>query len=522
MSTIVGNQNLRVMWEQLASERANHLFLSFESREGVRKEYSYERFDRLINKTANALIGKGISRGDKVAVQLYNSPEHIAACFALAKIGAVAVPLNMQHTLPECSYIFDSCGIDSVIAEPDCQYYYCSDDPHARESVYKMRNVLICHADGAELFGSSVDFDALVSACDDVLRFACEIDPLDDAMIIFTSGTTSAPKGVELTHANMLFGGYYGDWQCGLGPEDRLLTTMPAFHSNFQTAALMPVLTAGATLVYIEKYSARRFWKQVREYRATAIQMVAMMARTMMLQPVDEGERCHCVKSVQYYLAISQNEKEAFEERFAVRLQNCYGLTESVCWVLTDFAFGPRRWPSIGRVGLGYEVMVADESGNELEAGSAGEILVRGIPGVSLMKGYLGKPDITASTIDGDGWLHTGDTGYVDEAGWFYFVDRKTNMIKRAGENISSTEVEDVLMHHPSVKETAVIGVDDPIRDQAVKAFVVLKDGASADADSIISFCKGILAHFKVPTIVEFVDELPHTSVGKVAKKLLS
>ena len=339
---------------------------------------------------------------------------------------------------------------------------------------------------------------------------------------MFTSGTTSCPKGVELTHYNLLYSGLYGDWEFCLTPEDRFLTTMPAFHSNFQLSALMPVLTVGATLVFLKKYSARRFWKQVRAHRATAVQAVAMMARTMMMQPVDSEEREHQVRTVQYYLSISTEEKDAFEKRFGVRLQNCYGSTESVCWVLTDLAYGDRQWPSVGRAGLGYDVDIVDEQGSSCAPGEIGEIVVSGIMGETLMKGYYNDPKATARTFDAQGRFLTGDKGYRDESGWFYFVDRKSNMIKRAGENISASEVEDVLLDHPDVAEAAVIGVDDPVRDQAVKAFVVLEEGARKDEETLRSYCAARLADFKVPTLFEFPAELPHTSVGKIAKKLLS
>lgn len=533
MSTIVGNDNLRNLWERLSVERADHVFMEFQSRKGEKRAYTYADFDRYINRTANYLLSLGVKKGDNVAIQLYNSPESVSTAMALAKIGAVAVPINMAHTVDECAFVYEKCGIDTVIAEPDCQPFYiadvrdgiawCNPVPVAIEDVYPVRRLLISHLSGGEpLFGDAVDFDAEVAKCSDVLEERCELSAMDTAMIIFTSGTTSCPKGVELTHGNMLFGGYFADWQCALTPEDRLLTTMPAFHSNFQTAALMPVLTAGATLVFIEKYSARRYWKQVREYRATSLQLTAMLARTMMAQPVDEGERDHRVRSVQYYLAITDEEKDAFEQRFGVRLMNCYGSTESVCWVLTDLPYGERRWPSVGRAGLGYEVEIVDDEGHAVEPGCVGEIVVRGIAGVSLMKGYYDEPAITARTVDREGWMHTGDKGYRDEEGWFFFVDRKSNMIKRSGENISASEVEGVLEGCPGVSEAAVIGVPDPVRDQAVKAFLIPEKGRSVDVGEVTRYCKGRLAGFKIPSVIEVVEDLPRTSVGKIAKKLLS
>lgn len=527
MAGIVGNQNLRDMWEWLASNRGEHSFLEFHGKDGSQRDFTYVEFDAYINRVANLLLAEGVHPGDNVGVQLYNSPEHIASCMACAKIGASAVPINMQHTLAECAYVFEKCDISVLIAEPDCQCYYCGGVQSciagpAKGEPYAIRTLFIAHAADCELHAPARDFDAEVAAQESVLAAKPAIDSFDTAMIIFTSGTTSDPKGVELTHANMLYGGYYGDWQCGLSAESRMLTTMPAFHSNFQTAALMPVLTAGATLVFVEKYSARRYWSQVREYRATALQLVAMMARTLMLQPRVEGERSHCVTSVQYYLAIDEAEKDAFEQRFGVKLQNCYGLTESVCWVTTDLPYGERRWPSVGRPGLGYDVRVVRDDRSQAAPGEVGDIVFRGKPGVSLMKGYYRDAVATEECLDCKGWMNSGDKGYFDEGGWLYFVDRKSNMIKRAGENISASEVEEVLGAFPGIAEAAVIGVDDPIRDQAVKAFLVFEPSVAPDVGAVLDHCRRNLADFKVPTIIEVVDELPHTSVGKCAKKLLN
>ncbi|MDO5042671.1 MAG: crotonobetaine/carnitine-CoA ligase [Slackia sp.] len=516
MCGIVGNENIRSLWDALASSRGDHEFLVFEDCEGEISRFTYAEFDAAINRTANYFLELGVAKGQNVAVQLYNSPEFLAVTFALAKIGAVAVPINMQHKVEECAFVYERCDVRVLVTEPDFQEFYFGEDAGC-----SVETVLVCHARGARLEQGAIDFDSAVLRQDEKLSEHRAIDPHDTAEIMFTSGTTSCPKGVELTHYNLLYSGLYGDWEFALTPEDRFLTTMPAFHSNFQLSALMPVLTVGATLVFVRKYSARRFWKQVRAHRATAVQAVAMMARTMMMQPVDPHEREHEVRTVQYYLAISDAEKDAFERRFGVRLQNCYGSTESVCWVLTDFAYGKGNWPSVGRPGLGYEVDVVDEDGASCAPGVIGEIVVGGICGETLMKGYYRDEDATRRAFDKAGRFRTGDKGYRDESGWFFFVDRKSNMIKRAGENISASEVEDVLLDHPGVAEAAVIGVDDPVRDQAVKAFVVFKEGACVDERSLQSYCATRLADFKVPTIFEFLDGLPHTSVGKVAKKLL-
>lgn len=516
MATLVDGSNLRMLWDDLAEKRAEHTFLIFRHEDGREDRYTYRSFDAYINRTANYFLSLGVQPGEHVGIQVYNDPVTMACAFALAKIDAVSVPLNIQHTLEESAYALGWCQATKVVVDPDFQEYY-----DGRPGCYPVDQLLVTHAEGAELSDGAVDFDAAVAEQPDELTAAPPIHPMDTVQIMFTSGTTSQPKGVELTHANFLFSGYYTNWQYAMRPDDVMLTTMPAFHSNFQLAALTPVLTVGATLVYLPKYHATKFWSQVKEYHATLIQMVAMMARTMMMQPERPDDGQSDVRAIQYYLPISEEEKDAFEARFGAPLHNCYGLTESVCWSLTYLPEGEGRWPSVGRAGLGYEAAIVDADGNEVAPGELGEIVLRGTPGVSLMKGYYRDEQHTREAIDEQGWLHTGDKGYQDAEGWFYFVDRKSNMIKRAGENISASEVEDVLYEHPCVAEAAVIGVDDPVRDQAVKAFIVPEKGEEVSVEDIVDFCKGHLAYYKVPTIVEVVDKLPHTSVGKIAKKML-
>ena len=425
--------------------------------------------------------------------------------------------MNEQYLQAECEYALDMCSTRRAVVEP-C-YVELYDAIHAGGRLDQ--GIIVARSEsGKEAMGYPL-FSELVAAEGTELEVPSDLSPDDPCEILFTSGTTSNPKGVILTHGNMVYSGYYGDWETAMTSEDRMFSTMPACHSNFQLAALTPVLTARATLIVVEKYSASRFWSQIRQYRATLAQCVAMMLRTLMLQPVDPDEKDHCLRDMLYFLPVSAREKEAFEERYGVRIMNTYGSTESVGWVLTDPPTGERNWPSIGRVGLGYEAKIVDEEGNELPAGEVGEICVKGVPGRSIMLGYLGNEAATAEALSSDGWLRMGDKGYYDENGWFFFFDRKSNMIKRSGENISTTEIEGILEEHPSIKEAAVIGVPDPIRDQAVKAFVLPEDGATIDADEVIAYCEGNMAAFKVPSIVEIVEDFPRTCSMKIEKKLL-
>ncbi|MDD7368821.1 MAG: crotonobetaine/carnitine-CoA ligase [Berryella intestinalis] len=546
MADIVGNDTLRSLWDRLERDCGDREFLVFQDRWGSERTYTYRAFNREIDRTANLFLSLGVEREERVAVQMRTCPEFIMCLFGLAKIGAVMVPMNEQYLADEVAYALERTGATFAVAEGAFAGIYrdlCDRRAIAPERVLIARRggdgceggVRTCESGPLSACGQSFPGDG---ACGDVgdgfSDFDCaraaqpaelgEVSPLssdDVAEIMFTSGTTARPKGVVLTHANMLFSGVYGAWEVSLGSQDRLLTTMPACHSNFQLAALTPVLAAGATLIVVERYSARRFWSQIRGYRATVTQCVAMMLRTLLLQPVDPAERDHCLRTMLYFLAVSDDEKERFEKRYRVSLANTYGSTESVGWVLTDPPTGQHRWPSVGRPGLGYEVRIVRDDGRPAAAYEVGEIQVLGVRGRTVMRGYFDDPDQTARAFTADGWMRTGDKGYRDDEGWFFFVDRKSNMIKRAGENISASEIERVLVQHPDIDEAAVIGVPDPIRDQAVKAFVKPVAGRFLTEGEVVSFCAERMAAFKVPSFVQIVGDFPRTCSMKIEKKLL-
>ena len=538
MADIVGNETLRDLWQSVVERKGRRHFLTFQNRVGDVFEYTYAAFDEDVNRIANVFLDLGIEKGDHVALHLHSSPEFLMCLFGLAKIGAVAVPINEQYLADEAEYILENSDAICVVVEP--LFYETYQELLAR-GPYFPKGVVVARA-GTESPRSNIDFSSIYTPlgtveegqqgiydfwmmrCEQsaILRDSCELASDDPVQIIYTSGTTSRPKGVVLTHANMVFSGLYGDWEVSLRGSDRVLTSMPACHSNFQLAALMPVITAGASLIIIEKYSATRFMKQIRHYKATVIQCVAMMLRTLLLQPVDPEEKNHCVREVLYFIPITDAEKEEFEQRFNMRIMNTYGSTESIGWAITDPPVGARNWPSVGRAGLGYKARICDMNDNELPPGEVGEIQIKGERGRSVMLEYYNNPEATENTFSVDGWLKTGDQGYQDDNGWFYFVDRKVNMVKRSGENISTTELEEILEQHPAIAEAAVIGVPDPIRDQAIKAFIRFAPGESMTLAEVEQYCKDHMASFKVPTFYEVVEDFPRTCSMKIEKKLLS
>ncbi|WP_372594984.1 AMP-binding protein, partial [Actinotalea sp.] len=506
---IVANRTLRDQWEELAQHHALDTFLVHEDPEGRVTASTYGEFGARIIRAANLLRGLGVLPGDCVGVHLGNSPQQIECLFALAVIGAVAVPLHPRATAVECARILGRVDARLVVCEPEVR---------PEEGYPPGIRVLVARdcSTGEDSYCAQRDRQQ------DTLVDPVALSSDDPAVIVFSSGSTAEPKAVVLTHANLLFSGIFVTWQSAMTGQDRLLTTMPACHVNFVLNALMPVLTVGACLVAVERYSARKFWAQVKDHDATVVQAISTIARTMLLQPPASDDRDHRVREVLYYLPISDEEKVAFVERFGVRLLNSYGTSETLVGVLTDPPVGPRRWPSIGRVGLGYEARIAGPDGQELAAGEHGEIQIKGVPGRTLMAGYHGDPVATAEVYTDDGWFRTGDVGWVDEDGWFFFVDRLSHFIKRAGENVSPGEVEEALTAHPEIAQAAVVGVPDSLHDEAVKAFVVLRPGSCLSVTEIQGWAASRLSDFKVPSLVEVVDALPLTTTFKVAKSALS
>lgn len=513
---IVGNRTLRDMWDDLVRIYSEKTALIFEDSSGGISEFTYSQLNEEINKTANLFLDLGIQKGEKVAIQLHGCPEFLMCWFGLAKIGAVMVPVNTHYKKEECSYIIKKCGVVTVVIEEDYLPMYSGSTPDDEISV---KNILVARSE--KQIPGTIAFEQSKRKQPGELREFRPLSSNDVAEILFTSGTTAKSKGVVLTHSAILFGGIFTAWEGSLNQNDRYLTTYPPFHVDFQLNATVPVFTVGATLIIEEKYSASKFWKQICQYKATFTHCIPMIIRTLMLQPQQEWEKDHCVRDIFFCLSLTDKEKAAFEERFNVRLINCYGSTESLVGVLTDLPGQERNWPSIGRPGFAYEAKIIGEDGKELPPNTVGEICIKGVPGRTLMKEYYDDAEATAKTLKPDGWMHTGDKGYVDESGWFYFVDRKVNMIKRSGENISSTEIENILMCHPKIAEAAVIGVPDPIRDQAVKAFIRIKDGEEISSEEILGYCQEHMAEFKVPSFIEIRTSFPRTSTHKIRKNLL-
>jgi crotonobetaine/carnitine-CoA ligase len=509
---LIGDRTLRDLLDERTQRNPEKPWIVYEDAEGTITEYSYLEMSRRVDELAAGLAALGVGKGDRVTIHLRNSPEVVEAWFALATLGAVFVPSNVANTAGEIQHVVSYSESVAVITQP----LFADVVAAAVAQCPTVRHTLMARTSSAPSGTLLLDDQRLAGATPPDNGVTAD----DVVEMIFTSGTTARPKGVLLTHANALHSGERSSRALLLDSSERCLTSLPVFHVNAQSLTVLSSLTVGGTAIILEEYRATRFWDQVRAHRATQISLVAMQARTLLAQPPRDTDAEHDVRRVFYALNITVDERDTFEKRYGVELVNGYGLSEAMTLVTVAPVFGPKRWPSIGVPLHDRVVKLVDAEGNEVAQGEVGEIVVQGRPGRTLMLGYHNDPEATARTLV-DGWLHTGDNAYVDDKGYFYFFDRGKDMIKRAGENVSTVEVESVLLDHPEIVEAAVIGVVDPIRDEAVKAFVALAAGSTLTVEAIQEHCAGRLAKFKVPTIVDIRDELPKTSIGKIEKKLL-
>jgi len=504
----VGDRTLCDLLAEQVGLRPDHTYLTYESAAGALSELTYAEFSARVEEHARGLRELGVGVGDRVVVHLRNSPEFLIAWFAIVRLGGVLVPSITLNTVRELEHVIGFTGARFAITEPD----FVTEVEAGIEAAGTDTAVIVARGRREPHRA----FDDLPGLATEPLP-ATPVGSDDLAEILFTSGTTRRPKAVMLTHANCLRAGLDAVHCLWLDQDERMLTALPLFHVNGQGMTVLGAMTVGGTAIVIEEFSASRFWEQVRRHRATQTSLVAMQVRTLLAQPAAPGEHEHELRRVFFAINVSDQEKESFEERYGVSLINGYGQSEAMVMLSIAPIAAPRRWPSVGLPAPGRQLVVLDDEGNEAAPGEVGEICARGIPGRTVMLGYLDDEEATAAAL-ADGLLHTGDNGYFDADGYLYFFDRKKDMIKRAGENIAAIEVEDTLVDHPAVAEAAVVGVPDPVRDEAVAAVIVLADGAQADEEQLAAFCAERLSRFKVPSVFAFVAAMPKTSVGKVRK----
>ncbi|HEV2914560.1 MAG TPA: long-chain fatty acid--CoA ligase [Pyrinomonadaceae bacterium] len=496
-------ENLRELLEQRASGAPAKPFL-FSEADGRR--YTYAEFDRAVNRAAHLLASRGVRKGDHVALLMPNSPEYIIAYFACFKLGAIAGPVNSLLKPQELSYVIAHAEAKAIVLHTEF-----------RQRIEAIRHELpdLQHIIGFDDEArSTAEFRGVGPPA------SSPVERDDDAIIIYTSGTTGKPKGCLLTHGNLIANARQITRWLGFTESDRLLTLMPLFHMNAVSVTTMSPLYAGASTVVSQKFSASRFWQIISDYGVTSFGSVAtMLARLLSAYPegVPPGLKTGQLRFAMCGSApVPAEILRRFEETFKCLVIEGYGLSESTC----RSTFNPpdaRRRPGSCGMPIGNEMKVIDEEGGEVPVGELGEIVLRG---ENILKGYYKNPSATGEAFR-HGWFHTGDIGYRDEDGFYYIVDRKSDMIIRGGENIYPREIDEILYSHPAVASAATIGVPDPVYGEEVAAFVVLKEDAQVTQEELISFCRERLADYKCPRSVRLVAEIPKGPTGKLLKREL-
>ena len=456
--------------------RGAHPFILHEGR-----AVSYAELDRLANAAARALAALGVVRGDRVTLALGNCVEYLVAAFGILKVGGVLNPVNPALGAAELGYIVRH-------AEP------------------RVVVTSAAHAESFRRHANTVTPEALAGAD---AALAVGIGAEDPALLLYTSGTTGNPKGVLFTHGTSGRAGRHFLQTLGITAEDVVLAVTPLFHGN-AWGAVQTALHAGATVAFPAAFHASAFWPLVQETGATVLYTLGTILAMLLARPASDAERTSRLRVI---LGLgSASVRERVIERFGVTdVAECYGSTDAGVVTITPIGVPPRAG-SCGPPVPGVEIRIVDDAGRDLPPRTPGEIAVRS---PSRMAAYFRDPDETVRAVR-DGWFLTGDVGWLDEDGWLYFVDRKRDVIRRGGENVSSALVEKVLREHPRVAEVAVVGVPDPVLGQEIKAFVVAS--GPVGEDELREFAGARLAGFQVPRVWEFPASLPKTATGRVEK----
>lgn len=482
---------------------------------------TYGEFEQTVSRFAYALQQLGVEKGDHVAFLLGNTPHFLISLYATMRIGATAIPVNPTYTQEEISYIIQNGDVKVVIALdgllplveagvnilPQVEtYIICETTPNIGEriealsSTAKERTFLF-----SEVLGKATAFIDPVHVEED-----------DVAIILYTSGTTGYPKGAMLTHRNLYSNARDVGHYLQMSPDDRVIATLPVFHVFALTVVVNAPLLQGATVLLAPKFSPSEIYNLAGREQATVFAGVPTMFNFLYQFDGDIKNFAHLRLAVSGGAPLPVQVLLNFEEKFKVRVSEGYGLSEASPVTCFNPLDRERKAGSIGMSIPNVDNKIVDENGNEVPVGEVGELIVRG---PNVMKGYYKMPEETYNAIRGE-WLYTGDLAKKDEDEYFYIVDRKKDMIIVGGFNVYPREVEEVLFSHPNVLEAAVVGMPDSNLGEAVHAYVVLKDNHTS-IEELQQYCSNRLVKYKVPTVIELLDELPKNSTGKILRRSL-
>jgi long-chain acyl-CoA synthetase len=470
---------------------------------------TYGELDELSDRLAAGLDAAGLQPGDPVALQLPNIPQFLIAYFGILKAGCVVVPLNVLLKAPEVAFqLADSTARMLITWEG-----ILGEAAKGAASAEVGRIYAVGHAESDT---DAIPFEGLLSPSATSHRLVTR-EPTDTAVIIYTSGTTGQPKGAELTHIGLYMNADIPGRLFDVQSDDVVITALPLFHVFGLSSILNVCVRFGCTMSLIPRFDAETTLTAIQRDGATIFEGVpTMFVALLSCDQLDNYDTSSLRVAISGGASIPAPVLDAFEERFGVVILEGYGMTETASTTTFNKSVTDRRIYSVGKPIWGTQTEVWDEAGHALSPGrdQVGEVVTRGL---HVMKGYLGNPAATAEAFAG-GWLHTGDLGYFDEDGYLFIVSRKKELIIRGGYNVYPSEIEDVLHSHPSVAEAAVVGIPDDRLGEEVMAFVKLEAQCSLLASDLIAYCRERMAAYKYPRVIEFRDELPKNTLGKVLK----
>jgi len=474
---------------------------------------TYAQLAQDVARLAAGLADEGIGPGDTVAMLMGNSLDMVRAWLALTRLGSVAAPINTAFRGRVLTHVLTLCDPRMILADAEL-VPTLSEIGQPRSS-----GRLVVRGDG----GTGTDEDAL-RLSDLANRTAppptdpATVDAADPALVLFTSGTTGHSKACVLSHRYVVRQADIFVEQLGIRGDDVLFCPFPLFHADATIFTVAPAFRQGATAALEQRFSVTRFWQQVRAHGATVFDYMGATLAMLAKQPPHDDDRDHGLR-LGWGVPLPAWAGE-FEERFGVQLVEVYGLTDAGI-PLYNRPGQPPRAGSCGRAVAPFIVRLLDEEGFEVPVGEVGEICIRTDEPGLLMTEYLGMPKETLAVFR-DLWLHTGDLARQDEDGYFYFVGRIKDVIRRRGENISAFEVEEALDRHPSILEVAVVGVPSPLSEEEVKACVVLRPGRTLSAVEFKEYATAHLPRHMVPRYMEIYPTLPKTPTEKVEKHRLT
>ncbi len=460
-------------------------------------------------KLAAFLATRGIAPGERVAMFMPNGLQTARLFIGVMYAGRVVTPLNLLAQASQLDYVLAHCDARLAFVAPGGRERLAAAAARAGRAI----ELVTVDPDCAEFI-----FDAPAPQAG-LARLAVG----DAALMMYTSGTTGVPKGVVLTHGNVLAGGRFVSQAHALGEADRVLAVLPLYHINGQIVTAVAPLVHGGSLVMPRRFSATEFWPMACAHGCTWINVVPTVISYLLAGP-DPRSAGYDLSAIRFCRSASAplppEHHRAFEDKFGIGVIETLGLTETAAPVFTNPLEPQKR--KIGSPGQAYgnEAKVIDpRSGHELPDGTPGEILIRG---PNVMKEYYKSPEATAKALEPDGWLHTGDLGLRDADGFFYITGRLKELIIKGGENIAPREIDEALYRHPAVLEAAAVGIPDAHYGQDILAAVVLKPGAALTEADLRHFCERELGRFKTPKTIRFLAELPKGPSGKVQRlKLL-